>query len=196
MLPRWLPALVLLGACNGGDAGPDAAPPDANPICLEAAEHDDLPWLQENVFTPSCSRFTACHQGRALMAGELSLEEEDTFAQLVGVESSEFGKDGWVRVVPGDPENSYLMVALGQYPGPLTEAGTMPYNSPLLCQEMRDAIERWIEGGALETPADPPDAGPYGRDRAKESGLRSLDCEDPPVYNRPRHRRRISSWIG
>jgi hypothetical protein len=120
------------------------------------------------VFTPSCSRFSACHQGRALMAGELSLEAVDapaqppdqyTFAELINVPSALFGKDGWIRVVPGDPENSYLMVALGQYPGPLSEAGTMPYNSPLLCQEMRDAIERWIEGGALEVEI-PPDAGP------------------------------------
>jgi len=151
--------LVLPGACGDGNSGPDAGPPDANPICLEANEHEDLPWIQENIFTPSCSRFTACHQGRALMAGELSMEVEDTFAQLIDVQSSLFGKDGWVRVVPGDPENSYLMVILGQYPGPISEAGTMPYNSPLLCQEMRDAIERWIEGGAAETP-DPPDAGP------------------------------------
>ncbi len=149
-----LPFMALV-ACGGGDSGPDAGPPDANPFCLEAEDHDDLPWLQENIFTPSCSRFTACHQGRALMAGELSMEDGETHMNLVNVESTLFPE--FMRVVPGDPENSYLMIILGQYEGPLTENGTMPYNSPLLCQEMRDAIERWIAAGAPEVP---PDAGP------------------------------------
>ncbi len=155
MSSRWLPAFVLLGACSGGSTGPDAGPPDANPVCLEANDHDDLPWLQEHVFTPSCSRFSACHQGRALMAGELSLEDGESHAEMVGIESALFPE--FMRVVPGDPANSYLMIILGHYDGPISEAGTMPYNSPLLCQEMRDAIDRWIEGGALEIP---PDAGP------------------------------------
>lgn len=157
MLQWWLGALLLLGACGGGDSGPDAGPPDANLTCLEAADHDDLPWIQEHIFTPSCSGFSVCHKGNALMAGELSLEDTKSHAELVNVESTLFPE--FMRVVPGDPENSYLMIILGQYPGPLSEAGTMPYNSPLLCQEMRDAVERWIEGGALEVPADPPDAG-------------------------------------
>lgn len=148
-MSRYLPvALFVLAACGGGNSGPDAGPPDANVFCLEAEEHDDLPWIQENIFTPSCSRFTACHQGRALMAAELNLEDGETQMNLVNVPSTMF--EEYMRVVPGDPENSYLMVILGQYDGPIDEdVGTMPYNSPLLCQEMRDAIERWIEAGAL-----------------------------------------------
>jgi hypothetical protein len=98
------------------------------------------------VFTPSCSRFTACHQGRALMAGELSLEAGETHDQLVGIDSTLFPE--FQRVVVGDSTASYLMVQLGSIDGPRTEAGTMPYNSPLLCQEMRDAIARWIDEGA------------------------------------------------
>lgn len=53
------------------------------------------------------------------------------------------------RVVPGDPQRSYLMVILGHVPGPLApNVGTMPYNEPLLCAEKRQAIERWIAAGA------------------------------------------------
>lgn len=143
----WFFATVSLAACSGGAEGPDAMPPDADPTCLEAEAHSDLAWIQDNVFTPSCSRFMACHQGRALQAGELSLEETETHAQLVGVASTAFPE--YQRVVPGDPANSYLMIVLGEFEGPLKEdVGTMPYNSPLLCQEMRDAIERWIADGA------------------------------------------------
>ncbi len=150
--PVLFPALLgyaLLAGCGPGDAGPDAMPPDANPFCVEATLHADLEWIQTNIFTPSCSRFSACHQGRALMAGELSLEAGKSHEELVGIETTAF-PDDHVRVVAGDPAASYLLVILGHYglDVDLPEAGTMPYNSPLLCLEMREAIERWIAAGA------------------------------------------------
>jgi hypothetical protein len=159
-----------VGACGGGE--PDG-PADANPFCAEATLHDDLPWLQENIFTPSCSRFGVCHQrdsqGRLPReAGHLTLEDGETFAQLVDVDSDLFPE--YKRVVPGDPAASYLMIILGSEDGPLKETGTMPYQNPLLCQEERDAVARWITslapapdaGVADAAPADagPPDAGP------------------------------------
>jgi hypothetical protein len=150
-------AVALASACgNGGGGRPDAMPADANPFCVEALSRSDLAWLQRHIFSPSCADFTACHQGRALRAGELNLEPDNTHDQLVGQPSKLF--DEYQLVVPGDPENSYLMMILGHYPGPIDpEAGTMPYNSELLCEEMRDAIARWIAEGALAS--DPPDAG-------------------------------------
>jgi len=143
-----LAALALsLAACPSDDTEAiDAGPPDADPNCLEAVDHSDLAWIQEHVFTPSCSRFNACHKGRALDAAELNLEPGMSQAQLVNVQSTLFTE--YHRVVPSDPQNSYLLIILGQFQGPLTDKGTMPYNSPLLCQEMRDAIQRWIEAGA------------------------------------------------
>lgn len=142
-----LAALVLIGSACSDDANAvDAAPPDADPLCLEAVNHSDLDWIQTNIFTPSCSRFTACHQGNALMAGELSLEVGETHPEMVGVDSALFPE--FKRVVAGDSASSYLMIQLGSIDGPRTEAGTMPYNSPLLCEEMRDAIARWIDEGA------------------------------------------------
>src|SRR5204863_7256317 len=113
--PLSLPLVSLLvvgGACSGGSSGPDAGPPDANPFCIEAAQHEDLAWLQENVITPSCARFTACHQGRATEAGGMTLEEGKVISSLVNVDSKLFGPMGtvmhgtWKRVVPGDPDHS------------------------------------------------------------------------------------------
>jgi hypothetical protein len=40
------------------------------------------------------------------------------------------------------------------FDGPITkDVGPMPQNSPLLCKEKRDAIQRWIEAGAPDNPA-------------------------------------------
>lgn len=145
-------ALPALGACPADDVT-DA---DASPSCVEARNHADLEWLQRKVFTPSCANFTACHSGSASQAGGLNLEDGRTHDALVDVPSSRFPE--WKLVVPNQPSMSYLMVVLGQYPGPLDQdIGTMPYNSPLLCKDKRDAIERWILAGAPET--SPVDAG-------------------------------------
>lgn len=139
--------LTLIAACTGGgDDDPDQPDAGTSAACLEATAHDDLGWIQSQVFSRSCT-FAACHQGAATGARGLNLEPQMAHAELVnrpsGVAPSE------MLVVPGNPSASYLLVALGQVPGTLPEGGTMPLQSPVLCAEKRDAIERWIAGGAL-----------------------------------------------
>jgi len=137
-----------LRSSGGDDDGAADASIDAiSASCLEALDHSDLTWIQDRVLQPGCAGFTACHMGAASEAGGLSLERGQTHAQLVGVDSDLFPQ--FKRVAPGDPANSYLMIIVGQYPGPIDDkAGTMPYNSALLCKEKRDAMERWILAGA------------------------------------------------
>ena len=159
---RHLALIALLASCNGGGASdPDASPPDAegpSPSCIEAADHSDLEWIQDNVFSRSCSAFTSCHKGNATSAGDLNLEEGNTFENVVGVPSDVFS--GMDIVEPGVPEESYMLVILGHYgeddPRIDPEIGTMPFNNQRICQEKRDAIERWIL--ALDDAVD--DAGP------------------------------------
>jgi hypothetical protein len=143
------PILALSTACGDDTpAGPDAAPPDAappSPSCIEAEENMEfeLDWIQRNVFNKGCASFSVCHMGKAKSAGGLNLESGMSEASLVGVDSDRIA--GWKLVVPGDPDNSYLMAILGDVDGPLTDGiGTMPFNNPLLCQQKRDAIRRWI----------------------------------------------------
>jgi len=146
-------AVVAGGSCSDGGAGADAAIDGVSPSCMAALDHSDLPWLQANVFTPSCAAFSSCHMGAALEAGGLSLEEGQTHPQLVGIDSDLFPQ--FKRVAAGDPASSYLLVILGQRTGPIDpDVGTMPYNNPLLCQQKRDAIERWVTRGALENEID------------------------------------------
>ncbi len=132
---------ALLGDADGGPPG-DAS----SPTCAEATQHSDLTWIQDRIFSPSCAGFADCHRGATPPAG-LSLEPGRARANLVGVASVLF--PSYRRVVPGDPQHSYLLVILGHVAGPLDPSiGTMPYGSPLLCVEKRQAIERWIAAGA------------------------------------------------
>lgn len=140
---------VLSMACSGDDDGDGMQPDAISASCMEATMHSDLEWLQEKVFTPSCSAFVSCHKGAALEAGGLSLEEGQVIPQTVNVDSDLFPQ--FKRILPGDPANSYMMIILGAYTGPLDpEVGTMPYNNPKLCQEKLDAVGRWIQAGATD----------------------------------------------
>jgi hypothetical protein len=160
-MKRLLAPLVLLSACSGDD-GPviDAAPAiDAppSPTCLEANDHSDFTWIQDKVLRTSCANFMACHDSTQ-PAGNLDLTAANAYAELVNVPSFYF--TDWMRVVPGDPDMSYLMVRMrchndpepdgtGCLPGPLDGGSLMPPNSNKICQQKIDAIVRWIEAGAM-----------------------------------------------
>jgi hypothetical protein len=140
-------ALSTIAACGGDDqATADAGPDAISAACLEATQHSDLTWLQDNVFQRSCAGFADCHKGAATSASGLSLERGQTRTQMVGVDSVLFPQ--YKRVVAGNAAESYLMIISGKYQGPLSPKGTMPYNSSLLCREKLDALERWINAGA------------------------------------------------
>ena len=152
--------LSLASACGGDDDGDgkaadaaievadsmpqveaDAMPPSQS--CIDAADHSDLAWIQDNIITPGCAGFDSCHKGAATQAGGLNLESGQSEASMVGIDSVRF--TDWKLVVAGDPDNSYLMVLLTGEGGPLDdEVGTMPYNNPKLCDPKIDAIRRWI----------------------------------------------------
>jgi len=139
---RALWIVLCFSACT--DADPDGSDgPSAS--CQEATSHSDLAWIQSNVLDQSCST-PSCHRGVASNAGFLDLAAGHARDALVGVTST--SSTSWKRVVPGDPSRSYILVAIGQIPGPRPVDGIMPLGGPMLCVEKRDAIQRWIEAGA------------------------------------------------
>jgi hypothetical protein len=75
----------------------------------------------------------------------MNLLEGLSYTQLVGVAST--GKPGAVRVIPGDPENSYIIHKLE---GRSDIAGVrMPRgNGPFLTEGQIQVIKRWIAIGA------------------------------------------------
>ena len=143
---RALPFLLALHVACAVPA--DEAPPseETSPSCIDARDHSDLAWIEENVLAPSCAAFSSCHQGNALSAGGLNLEPGMAVAALVDVPSEL--APGMALVAPGSPEESYLLVILGQYgaddPRIDPSVGTMPASNDLLCADKRDAISRWI----------------------------------------------------
>ena len=108
--------------------------------------------IQREIFTTTDSAgraaCTNCHTtagGRVPPAG-MDLGSANAHAQLVNVASN--AKAGAIRVIPGDPENSYLIHKLE---GGATIAGLrMPRSGPpyLTAGQIR-VIKRWIELGAL-----------------------------------------------
>ena len=131
---------VWLALCLAGCA---ASEPDGS--CDEAALHSDLMWIQSHIFERSCT-LPSCHLGSRANAGHLDLRAGFAYGELVDAAST--SASSWKRVVPGNPAHSYLLVAIGQIPGPLPLDGIMPPGGPELCPEKRGALERWIEAGA------------------------------------------------
>jgi hypothetical protein len=125
-------------------AGEATADAPVSGKCQQAALHSDFVWIRDNIFAVSCSAFSSCHQGTRA-AGMLNLTTAKAYDQLVNVAALE---PGWVRVVPGDPDHSYLLVKISGAPGPLGDGGVMPPNSAPLCEPKIDAIRRWIAAGA------------------------------------------------
>jgi len=147
-LPSTLLVASLLVACGGGGDDDDDG---ASTSCLEADQHSDLAWIQDKIFSASCSFSPSCHQGDATMARGLNLETGNSEMNLVNVPAKGDFADGLDLVAPGDPMNSYLLVIMGQYgeddPRIPPNIGVMPFNSGgPLCEEKRNAIQRWIEG--------------------------------------------------
>ena len=89
----------FLPACDGGDG---TGLPPAGPLGPNFSQ------IQANVFTPTCAT-TGCHFGAGAPQG-LRLDAASSFALLVGVSGTE--ESSILRVVPGDPDNSYLIQKL------------------------------------------------------------------------------------
>ena len=126
--------MPVLAACDGGD-GSGLPPAGALGPSFSA--------IQANVFTPNCA-VTGCHFGGGAPQG-LRLDAASSYALLVGVTSME--EPGVFRVMPGDPDASYLVRKLE---GTASTGQQMPLNAPALSQTTIDVIRQWISDGAID----------------------------------------------
>lgn len=85
----------------------------------------------------------ACHSGVG-RAGDLRLDANAAYDELVNARS--VGKPGAVRVIPGDPNDSYLIHKLEGRSDII--GGRMPMGGPFLPQTDIDMIRTWIAQGA------------------------------------------------
>jgi hypothetical protein len=106
--------------------------------------------VQTNIFSNGDSSgrvaCTTCHTNRGRSPdGGLNLEPEFSYATLVNQEAQ--GKPGAIRVMPGNPDGSYLVHKLEGASGIV--GGRMPQNGPpFLTAGQVSTIRRWIELGA------------------------------------------------
>ncbi len=105
------------------------------------AKPPPLTQIEQTIFTRSC-QFSSCHAGGNPASG-LSLMAP-TYQQLVNAKS--FEAPSRTRVIPGDPDNSYLIEKLTSAT-PTVGQRMPPNNDPLPDDELSE-IRDWILGGA------------------------------------------------
>ena len=136
---------ALLAACAGNGVGLDAnGQPLGSGSGVPPPLTADFQSIQDNVFTPICVR---CHSGAGAPEG-LALDAAHSYALLVGVPSNEDA--GLLRVKPGVPDSSYLVLKLQGSPGIV--GVQMPFGGPPLPQATIDVIRQWITNGAANGP--------------------------------------------
>ena len=105
--------------------------------------------IQTEIFSNSDSSgraaCTQCHNAVGRLFNGLDLSPQVSYANLVGVGSR--GKIGAIRVIAGDPENSYLIHKLEGRPG-IVGVRMPQIGPPYLTDGQILVIKRWIELGA------------------------------------------------
>ena len=122
-------AMLLVAGCEHAD------PLDPNRL------EPTLSSIQANIFNLNCT-FSGCHVGGSpVLPGVMNLRAGQAYANIVNVPSLE--RANLLRVAPGDPENSYLVMKIEGRAGP-----RMPLNLPALSAEEIAVIRQWIADGA------------------------------------------------
>lgn len=131
--------LVALAGC-AGEGGTLAPGPDPGGPASFAM-------VQGDVFDQRCTS-TTCHAAGS-RAGNLSLAASDSYDELVNVEpeNSAAHSAGMLRVMPNDPDRSFLLRKLTGELGP-GEGSMMPLGGTPLGQAEIDTIRAWIADGA------------------------------------------------
>jgi hypothetical protein len=126
-----IPVVVLgLSACGpSGEAGDDSPTP----------QEVSFTYVRDEILLKSCG-FSSCHGSES---GGLTLTTDRAYEELLDEPSEE--KPDMHRVVPGDPDNSYLIWKLEGAEGIVKDQ--MPPGGELP-EEKIAAIRAWIAAGA------------------------------------------------
>jgi hypothetical protein len=128
------------------------ATPSPTPTATATTNPDaTLEHIQQTIFDGRCA-VPSCHDSTSRM-GDLVLEPELSFQELV-VDSTPFNTNarnaGLLRVEPGNPDESFLVIKLEGPPIELGFGSRMPLiGDPLTAQEIQ-SVRDWIATGAAE----------------------------------------------
>jgi hypothetical protein len=114
--------------------------------------------IQTQVFDVSCSS-DSCH-GSLGQAGSMILDAEHSWDALINQQPANpiAASHGWMRVMPGQSDQSFLMAKVTHTLGAGEGLG-MPYNSAPLEEGTIDVIKAWIDAGAPKSGRVPGDDG-------------------------------------
>lgn len=108
--------------------------------------------IAQQIFAPRCA-ISACHDSESSQ-NNLELLPNSAYAQLVGIAPHNplAAAGGLLRVLPGDPDASYLYrkITFALEPG---WGDGMPLTGPPLSADLIELIRAWIVGDALLGPA-------------------------------------------
>lgn len=140
MKPAFLGMALLLAACSSQQS--EQASKQGAPAPVQAAgtlfQAEIVPML-----TTSCA---SCHLTGA-EAGNMSLVPDNVIASLVGVKAA--GAPSQTRVLPGKPDESYLVMKLeGTHIEHGGSGARMPFGAPPLSPEKIAKLRQWISEGA------------------------------------------------
>lgn len=130
------------------DGGDNYSAPIA-PVLLATKVSFSIDVLSGIIGAKGCAVGSTCHGGTATQGG-LSLEPDIAYEMLVGVDAGTDLGASFLRVKPGDAENSHLIHRI-KGTGPLVGEATtrfMPADGNLLSEAEIDTVERWINQGA------------------------------------------------
>jgi hypothetical protein len=135
---------------------PVTATPSPSPIPTPTFSlASTLPQIQSTIFTATCLN-PGCHGSIAPQGNLVLVDAGTSYANLVNVPASNFAASqaGLLRVVPGNPANSFLLTKLTM--SVASEFGSpMPLVPPSLTAAQIDSIRAWILRGALADEAPP-----------------------------------------
>jgi hypothetical protein len=119
-------------------------PPSATPS--PTATSGAFQEIQTTIFNTTCTG-AFCHDVQG-MSGGLVLVEGQSYANLVGVEPQNAAalQAGLLRVDPGNPDNSFLVVKV-EGP-PIAMGSRMPLGETPLTADQIQLIRDWIAAGA------------------------------------------------
>ncbi len=140
---RTAVAALLLSGCVvgkvasvGTDSGLNSGSDTSNP---GGGAGTSFAQIHEEVLFPSCG-FASCHGSGV---GGLTIAADTTASDLINVAA--MGMPDKMYVVPGDPDNSYLVMKMENTPG--ISGGVMP-TTGVLDPDRVDTIRAWIAAGA------------------------------------------------
>ena len=116
-------------------------------VTIENELEPTLEVLQADLFEPGCA-MSGCHDA-SVRAGDLDLSTADaTWNGLVNIpaENDVAFENRWLRVVPGDPDKSFLIRKLTE-PG-VGEGFAMPIGNQQLNDPWLELTRAWIAAGA------------------------------------------------